>query len=113
MIIKGLGGKSLCQAMSLSLPFITAKFLVQVFIMGKLHTKDFPPEWNLILEYLGKKQNGLTSKQKSLPSLYLCWILVRSSEGGGGNTCLEFSIFYIPFVLFFNDLETAGQKLCF
>lgn len=55
MIMKGLREKSLCRVMSLNLPFIMSKFLVQVFIMGKLHTKDFPPEWNLMLKMPGEE----------------------------------------------------------
>lgn len=49
MIIQRLRETGLCRVTSLNLPFIMSKFLFQVFIMGKLRTKDFPPDRNLML----------------------------------------------------------------
>lgn len=71
MIIKGLREKSLCQVMSLNLPFIMVKFLFQVFVMGRLHTKDFLPEWNLML-MPGEETKWVGIKAKEFILFVLC-----------------------------------------
>lgn len=98
VIMEGLGEKSLCRVISVNLPFIMSKFLVQVFIMGKVRTKDFPPEWSLMLKCLGKKTKWVGIKAKA-------FILFAFG--------FDFEPLIRKKTLVLMTLKQAGQRLCF